>query len=130
MSYLAAAFDKVCTDHKPAERWYVCLVRSWQRYGGPEEGGWWQTMANLECYKEYASEAEADAAKERVEILAKELSAEATRSHGEHCLRQMAWLEERGLESDFFPEDDGPDDYCVSVQQELPVFDNRISHYE
>ena len=53
-----------------------------------------------------------------------------TRGYGDHCGRQMEWLEARGLEADYFPEDDGPEEYSVSVYSELPVYDNRIATYE
>ena len=129
-NFYESAFDAVAPDAKKPERWYLCLLSSYQRYGGPEEGGWWQTMSTVEKYKEFASEDLANEAKEKVEALAKELTEESRKEHGQMCLRQMDWLEARGLEADFFPEDDGPEEYSVQVCDELPVYDNTPAHYE
>ena len=128
--YIEAAFDAECPEAKEPECWYVCLESSYQRYGGPEEGGWWQTMSQIVKYQVYMTEKLADKACERIKALSKELTDESRRNHGDHCGRQMEWLEARGLEADYFPEDDGPEKYSVSVYSELPVYDNRIATYE
>lgn len=128
--FYEAAFDGVVPDAKRPERWYLCLISRYQRYGGPEEGGWWQTMSSVEKYKEFMSKELAEEAKEKVEALAKELTEESRKEHGEMCLRQMEWLEARGLEADYFPENDGPEEYMVLVCDELPVYDNTPAHYE
>jgi hypothetical protein len=41
----------------------------------------------------------------------------------------MEWLEERGLDADYLPEDDGPSNYRVIVCDELPVYDNTRMQY-
>jgi len=130
MSHLQCAFEAVCKDNKKPGVFYVVLTSSHEAYGGGEEGGWWYTVSNLEAWKEYATEEAAEEAAEKVRILAKELDADAKRQHGDLCLNQMEWLEERGLEADFLPENDGETKYQVEVSDELPVFDNRRPHYE
>jgi len=130
MSHLQAAFENVCVDAKKPGVFYVILTSSHQAYGGSEEGGWWYTVSQLEAWKEFPSEEAAETAAEKVREMANELDADEKRQHGEHCLNQMEWLEERGLESDFLPENDGENKYHVSVSDELPVFDNRRPHYE
>lgn len=128
--FIEAAFDAVCPEAKEPECWYVCLESSYERYGGPEEGGWYQTMSQIVKFQSYMTEELAIAARDRIRTLAEELTGESRRNHGDHCGRQMEWLEARGLEADYFPEDDGPEEYSVSVYSELPVYDNSIASYE
>ena len=128
--YIEAAFDSVCPEAKEPECWYVCLESSYQRYGGPEEGGWYQTMSEVKKYQAFMSRELADKAAERIRVLAKELTDHSRRSYGENCGLQMEWLEARGLDADYLPEDDGPEEYSVSVYSELPVYDNTPAHYE
>lgn len=130
MTFYEAAFDLVVPDAKTPERWYLCLISNYQRYGGPEEGGWWQTMSTLVKYKEFISEELANEARKQVLILADELTKEARLEYGEMCLRQMEWLEARGLDADYLPENDGPEDYIVLVCNELPVYQTQPMRYE
>ncbi len=69
MSYLQSAFEAVCKEAKPATGSYVCLMEESQRYGGPEEGGWWTTDVTLVAYQWCATEEEADAKRAAVEQL-------------------------------------------------------------
>lgn len=130
MSFIEAAFDNICPEANQTEEWYVCLILSYQAYGGPEEGGWWQTISSIEKYQIFMSEELARKAAEKIENLAEELSNLSEQEYGEHCLNQMEWLEQRGLEPDYLPENDGPNKYSVEVCKELPVYDNTMSHYE
>ncbi len=129
MSYLQSAFEAVCKEAKPPESWYVCLIEEVRAYGGPEEGGWWYSITSLEAFQEYPTEEQAREAADRVQTLANELTHEARDEHGNMCLRQMEWLDARGLEADFLPEDDGPADYRVRVLNELPQYDNSRPQY-
>lgn len=129
MSYLQAAFDHVIPDSNSPESWYVCLIEEYQAYGGPEEGGWWQTMRSLVAYKEFPDKEIAEEKANHIREFAKELENESRRKYGNHCLYQMEWLEERGLDADYLPEDDGPSTYCVIVVNELPVYDNTRIQY-
>jgi len=130
MTYIQNAFHAVCDKSQPSEDWYVCLMEEIPYYGGPEEGGWWGTDYELRAYQKFPSEELANAAKERVNELAKELEEEAQKDYGEQCLRDMEWLEKRGLEADFLPEPDGPSRFYVRVCQELPQNSYGSRHYE
>lgn len=69
-------------------------------------------------------------ASEAVRKLAAELEQASRTAHGQRCLREMAWLDARGLDADFLPEVDGPDHYRVLVCQELPGESHGPRHYE
>ena len=121
---LQTAFNRICNKAIKADLHYVVLVETVQAYGGPEEGGWWYDKNIIHAYQAFVSEELAEKAAEGVKKLAKELEAEARKEHGEHCLQQMEWLDQRGLESDYLPEDDGPATYSVLVTDEVPQYDN------
>jgi len=128
-SYYNEAFHEALDEVQEPQRWFLCLIRTCQAYGGPEEGGWWYTVAEVVAFREYATQQEAEAGKARVTALADEYSEGGRRRHGDQCLREMEWCEERGLEADYLPEPDGPDQYEVAVYQEVPTFDNRKPQY-
>ena len=128
--FVCEAFDLVIENALEPDACYVCLVAEYQAYGGPEEGGWWQTISHLEKYAEFPTRELAEAAREKVEVLAKELTMVERISHGDHCLRQMEWLDARGLDSDWLPEPDGETIYRVFVCDEIPVYSNERMRYE
>lgn len=119
MSYLKQAFELTVSDAKVPEQWYVTLIEHVPYYGGPEEGGWWGTDHIVVAYKCYPSEELASSVVEAVKALAKELEADAQREYGQQCLREMEWLEARGLDADWLPEPDGPSTYSVSVTDSI-----------
>jgi len=121
MKFLQFAFDAVCTQAKTPETWFCALLQHEQFYGGPEEGGWWGTDTEVVAYQAFASEDAAEEAANRVRDLAAELERDSRREFGEQCIREMEWLDARGLDADFLPEPDGETRYSVSVCQELPV---------
>jgi hypothetical protein len=129
-NYLESAFHAVIEDAKTPETWYVSLVESYQRYGGPEEGGWWTTDSVVISYKEFSTEEAANLAKEAVEKLAEELTAESRKDYGEQMLRSMEWLDDRGLDADFLPEPDGESTYSVVVSKGIPSNSYGPTHYE
>lgn len=118
--YLQQAFESVCKEAKTAEGFYVSLMESVPYYGGPEEGGWWGSDTHLVAYQWFSTEEAAEAAAAAVRKLAEELKAEAQKEYGNQCLREMEWLDARGLDADFLPEPDGPSDFCVIVSEGLP----------
>lgn len=120
-SFINQAFHATIKDAKPAGSVYVCLMESVPFYGGPEEGGWWGEDRILHAYREYPTMEQAEAARDAVQKLADELKADSQRAYGDHCLRTMEWLDARGLDADFLPEEDGPSDYYVCVCEELPT---------
>ncbi len=128
--FYESAFDAIVPDAEKPERWYLCLISSYQRYGGPEEGGWYQAMSALERYKVYASRVLAEEAKAQVEALAVMLTDMGHRDYGDMCFQQIEWLEARGLDADYLPEDDSSSVYRVCVCEELPIYETEPSHYE
>ena len=127
---MQAAFDTVCKKAKVPEKWYVILMETCQAYGGPEEGGWYRTIREVVAYQEFQSEDAANAAKEEVQVLAEELSKEKRDEHGKMCLSQMEWLDARGLDADWLPENDGPSEYYVTVSNHIPENNDGSTHYE
>jgi hypothetical protein len=89
-------------------------------YGGPEEGGWSGEDHIVVAYQEYPSKELAEKEKEKIESLAEEFNQEERRGYGDHCLRTMEWLEQKGLDADFLPEPDGPSEYYVMVTNTIP----------
>ena len=124
MSYIQAAFEALVKDFNKSKPVYLCLIENVRAYGGPEEGGWYYDINELIEYKEFPSRELAEQVKEKVEELAKELQHASHMQYGEYCLNQMEWLEARGLDSDYFPENDGPANYYVYIYDEIPTFDN------
>ena len=129
-NYLQAAFDQVCANAKKAEGFYVALMERRPFYGGPEEGGWWGNDTIIVAYQHCSTEEEAEAKKAQVETFAIELSQQSKRDFGVQCLKEMDWLEARGLDSDFLPEPDGESDYFVIVSKGLPQETYGCRHYE
>ena len=130
MSFLRQAFETAIEGVKTPDVWYVTLVQESRYYGGPEEGGWWGTDTHVIAYRDFPSRELAVEAAAAVKKLASELEEESRKEHGEQCLREMEWLDARGLDADFLPEPDGPDDYRVLVSQELVQERCGPRHYE
>lgn len=131
MSYEKQAFFQVCDEAKPARSSYVSLYASLPFYGGPEEGGWWGHDYELVAYEEFSTEEAAEAAAKSVRLLAADLSREARDRFNQHCADECAWLEERGLDSDYLPEVDGEVSYEVHVETRAGEHEYRgVRHYE
>lgn len=118
-SFIQAAFDKVIEDARKPETWYLNLVETVSVYGGPEEGGWWTDDRFLVACQEFPSREAAEAAKVDVLKLAEQLTKESKKEFGERCLREMEFLEARGLDADWLPEPDGDATYDVFVSNEI-----------
>lgn len=129
-NFVQAAFDAVISDAKRPESRFVCLMESVPYYGGPEEGGWWGSDTHVIAFKEFPTEEAANEAKKAVDKLAKELQDESRKSFGQQCLREMEWLEARGLDADFLPEPDGESRFYVYVGNEVPESSFGCRHYE
>lgn len=127
------AFFSVCDNAKPAKSCYVSLYAQIPYYGGPEEGGWWGNDCKLIAYKCYSTQEAADAAKTKVEELAKRLSEESKRKFGETCQSQLEWCEAHNIDdsNSVFGEVDGETKYFV-VQEDTPGKSESIGprHYE
>jgi hypothetical protein len=116
MSYLNQAFHKICSEAKPARSFHVSLYARVPFYGGPEEGGWWGHDTLLQASQRFDSEEAAEAAKAAVEKFAEELNEQEKKDFGDQCLREMEWLDARGLDADFLPEPDGETTYYVTIE--------------
>ena len=127
---LEEAFDLEFPEAIEAQDFYVTLMMRTQRYGGPEEGGWWVDDTHIIKYVRFATEEQARAAMLRVEAKAAELTAEARATHGRHCVNQLRWLEDRNLDSDHLSELDGPAGYYVVLGQGLPTEERGPTSYE
>lgn len=86
-------------------------------YGGPEEGGWWGHDDKLVAYQWFPTEELASDALEAVKQRAEEMNAQERQEFGDYCLRQLEWLEARGLDSDFLPEPDGELRYWATTEE-------------
>ncbi len=116
---ISEAFFSVCKNARPAKSSYVSLYITSPYYGGPEEGGWWGEDETLVAYQKCDNQEEAEEMYRKVQKLAKELTVDAKRGFGHHCVAQCEWLESRGLESDALPEVDGEASYFV-VMEDTP----------
>lgn len=119
--YVRHAFEEVIKDATQAEdsEIYVSLYVEVPFYGGPEEGGWWGADVELVSFKKFPSEEAAKATHAKVGELCTSLSKEAKDQYGDHCLRSMDWLDERGLDADYLPEPDGPTKFWVVTEAHL-----------
>ena len=129
LDYLRDSFHQVCSEAKTAGLWYVVLFENRPFYGGPEEGGWWGNDRILVAYQCYDTEEMAEAAKDKVMELAADLTAESRRAEGELCLHQMEFLDARGLDADFLPENDGESEFYVTVMERVPESAYGCRHY-
>lgn len=127
-NYTFAAFHGICKNAISSEEWFVCLMERDRVYLGPWEGGTWGDDTRVEAWQSFPSEELARKAAKAVEELAKELSEASRREHGKQCLREMKWLEDRGLEADFLPEPTTTD-YYVWVGQEIPEAQTALREY-
>jgi hypothetical protein len=125
------AFFAVCDEAKAVEGHYVSLYVQIPYYGGPEEGGWWGSDTCLVAYFQCRTNEEAERVKEAVEKYAEGLNADARRTFGQQCLREIEWLEARGLEADYLPEVDGEESYYVMIEESVGEHEHRgCRHYE
>ena len=130
MSYIEEAFKEICKDTQAPKTWYVALCVNERRYGGAEEGGWWYDHAEVLEYQAFPDEETARSVRCKVEERAAELSKDSERRQGEAALRSMEWLEARGLDADYLPEMNGPEEYFVSVTETVPNYQNSKPSYE
>lgn len=128
--FIQDAFNAVCKNIIETEEWYVALIVDVPFFGGAEEGGWWGSDRHVVAYEKFPSEELAQSASDRIQSLADELTAESHKDFGEQCLREMDWLEARGLDADYLPEPDGEERYYVQVSQGVPEGSRGCRHYE
>lgn len=125
------AFFSICQNAQEPQRSYVSLYASQPFYGGPEEGGWWGSDQELIASDLCHSEEEANAKLAKIKELAKQLHAESRKEFGLQCLREMEWLDSRGLDADYLPEPDGETTYFATIEQQRGSQERRGNrHYE
>lgn len=125
------AFFQVVSDATPARTSYISLYVNEQYYGGPEEGGWWGQDTKLVAFRECTNEVEALAIRNKVDVLAVQLTRESKDNFGQACKAECEWLESRGLDADFLPEVNGPDRYWVTDEDHPGSLVSQGSrHYE
>ena len=130
-NFISQAFHQICKEAKPAQAHHVSLYAEAPFYGGPEEGGWWGHDIALVAHQSFASIEAAEAAKAKAEKLAEELSEESKKDFGDQCLKEMEWLDARGLDADFLPEPDGETNYFVTIEDAVGSQNHRdCRHYE
>lgn len=95
---------------------YISIYDSCDQYGGPEEGGWWYTSSYLQQSYECESEEQASQIREEMRQLAEELNKEQHNAHNRHLADSLDWLEARGLDADFLPEPDGPNEFWITTE--------------
>jgi hypothetical protein len=117
-SYTKAAFEEACEGFTEADfdGFYVSLYAAVPFYGGPEEGGWWGEDTELVGYKFYPAKETAELILKKIKTLAESLTLQSHRDYGEQCLRDMDWLDERGLEADYLPEPDGETKFYAVIE--------------
>jgi len=128
---VAEAFYKENPEAEECAGWHCSLYQRVSYYGGPEEGGWWDSDTVLEATQWYPSRQLADRALRAIEVHAKKMSDDAQQKHDEQCARECDWLDARGLDADFLPEVDGADDYYATVERYAGSRTNQgVRHYE
>ena len=132
MSYLKDAFKMVIeqANLKEAEVFYVTLWEINSYYGGPEEGGWWGEDHLPIGYSTFLSMDEAQKAKHKIEELALELKRGEYVNYGQTCLKEIEFLDSRGLDYDYLPESDGPSSYSVTIDNDPPQMNYGSRNYE
>ena len=126
----ALAFYEICQTAKNIGHYFVCLTETIPFYGGPEEGGWWGNDVILVAYQEYSSLQAAEIALDAIELLVEKLNQDEVRQHGDYCLRQIEFLEARGLDPSDNDVLDGPSHFSVNIYDSLPENNYANRHYE
>jgi len=130
-TFISTAFYELCKEAKHPGEFYVSLYQKEQKYGGPEEGGWWRNIITLEASHKVYGEEQAEQLEEKIKVLAKEMQDHSRTEYGKKCLRETEWLEARGLDDSFLPEPDGPIEYFVVIEELPGQYESRgPSHYE
>lgn len=134
MNVTEQLLDMIRTNprYTAAKTHYVSIYRTYQAYGGPEEGGWWKSYYELEGSVPFATQEQAQDYVEHAELLVKRLQ------HAENTMHRDVFVNSYRDDVDY--QDDfthgetcGADDFCVIVEEERGSLDNTkepIGHYE
>ena len=129
-SVMLRAWNEIIEDKEVAQECYLSLYEEIPYYGGPEEGGWWGHLHILKQYCKCPTLDYAEELRKKLEIHCKELTEEAKRANGEHCLHYIQQAEARNEDVDDYGYD-GPMSYYVII--ESVAGQNQVterSHYE
>jgi hypothetical protein len=118
--------------YAPTATHYVSVYHKEQLYGGPEEGGWWHTVYQLEGSVAFPSREQAEAYIEHAEQLAEQLQIQANRQFRDAFV--MKYRDDVDLEDDFCTgETIDAGEYLVHVEETQGSLDNSrdvIPHWE
>ena len=113
-----AAFHQICKNAQMPKGGVYCSLYSVEnRYGGPEEGGWWYDDYTLIATEHFPTEELAEEARDKIRTMAREMTEDAARDHCRQMAESCDWLESRGLDADYLSEPDGPTVYSVLIEQ-------------
>jgi len=131
-TYIQSAFETICANRQRPEGVWLSLYARVPFYGGPEEGGWWGNDTILEATQQFGFTDEAEAARVRVEQLAKDISEQARRDYGKQCNDEIEWCDARGIDHEtFLREPDGPTRYFVVLEARRGSFEHQDDrHWE
>jgi len=127
---LQDAFNEVCKEAKePGPGAYVVLREQVPTYM-PWEGGTYIHDSMVHAYQWFGTAELAEAAREAVLKLAKEKTDEAREEHGRQCLAELEFREDRGFEPDWGGDTNGPSEFSVSLETDIPTHHYASRTYE
>ena len=124
------AISRLATIVTPGT-FYVTLWQKVPFYGGPEEGGWWGSDHIPLRFAKFNTQEEANRAHEAVNHLAHSLTRDERHEHQRRCMDILDWCDERNIDDDvdIFGEDDGPSEFYVTIELEIPQPLLQDRHY-
>lgn len=110
-------------DYIQAAPAHVSIYRKCQQYGGPEEGGWWHTVYELQGSVRFASREAAEAHLESVQQLVHQLQKQENQQHRDAFVMNHNDFED--VEDDFcHGETCGADEFFVEIEENPGALDN------
>lgn len=130
-TYIQEAYQQVCKDAvKPTDGVWLTLYCSYPFYGGRKADRWWgQDTVVVKESKFFQFNDKAEKTKVLVDQTATDMNILAKRAYGSRCLEECQWLDERGLDPDYFPEPDGEERYFVVIESEQGAQEQRGDRY-
>ena len=130
-SIFLQAWNEIIEDSEVAQECYLSLYENVSYYGGPEEGGWWDSDVILVSSQMFLDEQSANDAVEKINAIVEQENADAKKAFGERCLREVEFCDARGLDADYLPEVDGEETYFVTIEERKGEGESEgCRHYE